>query len=81
MKNFIFRKDEHGFEDWIHSINRMRIYITAHKHGALDKHEDYADVNWWYVNYLQYLLDTSKHQSSSLKAVQMNKAKEPTGSF
>ena len=39
MKNFIFRKDGRGFEDWIHSINRMRMYITAHKHGTLDKHE------------------------------------------
>ncbi len=67
MKNFIFRKDGHGFEDWIHSINRMRMYITAHKHGTLDKHEDYTEANWWYVNYLQYMRGLTEEQKEYIR--------------
>ena len=67
MKNFIFRKDGHGFEDWIHSINRMRMYITAHKHGTLDNHEDYTEANWWYVNYLQYMRGLTEEQKEYIR--------------
>ena len=56
MKNFIFRKDWHGFDDWIKSINRMRMYISAHKnyHTWID-HDEYTEANWWYANYLEHI--------------------------
>ena len=63
MKNFIFRKDWHGFEDWIRSINTMRMYISAHKHGQTwIKHEEYTEANWWYVNYLEYMKGLTEEQ-------------------
>ena len=63
MKNFIFRKDWNGFHDWIALINKMRMYITAHKKGAtwID-HKEYTEANWWYVNYLEYTKGLNEEQ-------------------
>lgn len=68
MKNFIFRKDEHGFDDWIRSINRMRMYITAHKHGyEWLRNEEYTEANWWYVNYLEYMKGLTENQKQYIR--------------
>ena len=68
MKNFIFRKDWHGFDDWIKSINRMRMYITAHKNGhTWIDHEEYTEANWWYVNYLEYMKGLTEEQKEFIR--------------
>ena len=68
MKNFIFRKDWHGFEDWIRSINTMRMYISAHKNGRTwIKDEEYTEANWWYVNYLEYMKGLTEEQKEFIK--------------
>ena len=68
MKNFIFRKDRNGFHDWIASINKMRMYISAHKKGEtwID-HKEYTEANWWYVNYLEYMRGLSEEQKEFIK--------------
>ncbi len=68
MKNFIFRKDWHGFDDWIRSISRMRMHITAHKHGhTWIEHEEYTEANWWYVNYLEYMKGLTEEQKEFIR--------------
>ena len=68
MKNFIFRKDEHGFDDWIRSINKMRMYITAHKNGhTWIDHDEYTEANWWYVNYLEYMKGLTEEQKEFIR--------------
>ena len=68
MKNFIFRKYWHGFEDWIRSINTMRMYISAHKNGrARIKREEYTEANWWYVNYLEYMKGLTEEQKEFIR--------------
>ena len=68
MKNFIFRKDWNGFHDWIASINKMRMYISAHKKGAawID-HKEYTEANWWYVNYLEYMRGLNEEQKEYIR--------------
>ena len=68
MKNFIFRKDWHGFEDWIRSINKMRMYISAHNKGQTwINHEEYTEANWWYVNYLEYMKGLTEEQKEFIR--------------
>ena len=68
MKNFIFRKDWNGFQDWIASINKMRMYISAHKKGeTLIDHKEYTEANWWYVNYLEYMRGLSEEQKEFIR--------------
>lgn len=68
MKNFIFRKDWHGFNDWIRSINRMRMCISAHKNGhTWIEHEEYTEANWWYVNYLEYMKGLTEEQKEFIR--------------
>ena len=68
MKNFIFRKDWHGFEDWIRSINTMRMYISAHKNGRTwIKHEEYTEANWWYTNYLEFMRGLTENQKEYIR--------------
>ena len=63
MKNFIFRKDWHGFEDWTKSINKMRYLISAHKKGITSyTDEEYTEANWWYVNYLEFMKGLTEEQ-------------------
>ena len=63
MKNFIFRKDWHGFEDWIKSINKMRYLISVHKKGINTyTDEEYTEANWWYVNYLEFMKGLTEEQ-------------------
>lgn len=68
MKNFIFRKDWQGFMDWIKSINKMRMYITAHNKGQTwCNHEEYTEANLWYVNYLEYMKGLSEEQKEFIR--------------
>lgn len=68
MKRFIFRKDLHGFDDWIASINKMRMYINAHKNGhTWIKHEEYTEANWWYTNYLEYMRGLTEDQKEYIR--------------
>ena len=68
MKNFIFRKDWNGFQDWIASINKMRMYISVHKKGATwINHIEYTEANWWYVNYLEYMKGLSEEQKEYIR--------------
>lgn len=77
MKNFIFRKDWHGFEDWAKSINKMRYLISAHKKGITTYiDEEYAKANWWYTNYLEFMKGLTGEQKNTYtpkkKAVFLN---------
>ena len=68
MKYFIFRKDQNGFDDFIRSFNRTRMYISAHKHDHVwIEHEEYTEANWWYVNYLEYMKGLTEEQKSLLE--------------
>lgn len=68
MKNFIFRKDWHGFEDWIKSINKMRYLISAHKKGITTyTDEEYTEANWWYVNYLEFMKGLTEEQKEYVR--------------
>ena len=63
MKNFIFRKDWHGFEDWTKSINKIRYLISAQKKGITTyTDEEYTEANWWYVNYLEFMRGLTEEQ-------------------
>jgi len=68
MKYFIFRKDQNGFDDFIRSFNRTRMYIFAHKHDHVwIEHEEYTEANWWYVNYLEYMKGLTEEKKSLLE--------------
>jgi DNA-binding XRE family transcriptional regulator len=68
MKNFIFRKDQNGFRDWITSIDKMRMYISAYKKGATwIKDTEYTEANWWYVNYLEYMKGLIEEQKEFIR--------------
>jgi hypothetical protein len=63
MKNFIIRKDWHGFEDWNKPINKMRYLISAHKKGITTyTDEEYTEANWWYVNYFEFMKELTEEQ-------------------
>ena len=69
MKNFIFRKDWHGFEDWTKSINKMRYLISAHKKGITTyTDEEYSEANWWYVNQLEFMKGLNEKQKECISA-------------
>ena len=67
MKNFIFRKDWNGFEDWIKSIKEFRWVIKGYKCGAKNQKE-YTEANWWYANYLEYMKGLDKNQKEYIKS-------------
>ena len=69
IKNFIFRKDWRGFEDWAKSINKMRYLISAHKKGITTyTDEEYTEANWWYVNYLEFMKGLNEKQKEYIRA-------------
>ena len=68
MKNCIFRKDWNVFQDWIASVNKMRMYISAYKKGATwINHEEYIEANWWYFNYLECTKGLSEEQKEYIR--------------
>ena len=68
MKNFIFRKDWHGFEDRTKSINKMRYLISAHKKGITAyTNEEYTETTWQYVNYLVFAKGLTEEQKEYIR--------------
>lgn len=66
MKNFIFRKDQNGFQDWIRSIKHFRWAIRTHQAGAKNDKEC-TEANLWYVNYLAFMKELNPAQKEFIK--------------
>lgn len=67
MKRFIFRKNLHGFDDWIASINEMRRILTSYKKTNMVDEDEYKEANLWYTNYLEYMRGLIENQKEYIR--------------
>ena len=75
MKNFVFRKGYLGFQDWCHSINRMRreiqgyLSLTSEEMKELRK-ESFKEAKRWYELYLAYMKELTDGEREYVKSVE-----------
>lgn len=72
MKNFVFRKGSLGFQDWCHSINRMRReiqgYLSLTSEEMKECHKEYfKEAKRWYELYLAYMKELTDDERGCVK--------------
>lgn len=67
MKNFIFRKSNTGFFDWIGTIYCIRRATQSNLRTSERDKEAFTESGYWYQNYLTYLKRLTENQKEFLK--------------